>query len=214
MFCNVCGSAITDEQGTCPLCGKALVRAAHEREAYANPAARSVTEFVHHHPVASVVAALIVVFSVIAFVGSLLDSNPNDAATSGVTGQAPKSQSRQAVPVVKSDFPPLRFSSTRTLPTKLRWFQLGMSVADALSGDSQIENLGDSNVKPSPADANASLVDRLPEGYFVMLSFSRGRLIWISSEVGNISPEDANAFDQDTLRQLGTIHKPSVAVMR
>jgi hypothetical protein len=168
--------------------------------------AKSLTEFANRHPVVSVVATLVIVFSVIAFLGSLSDNSSSSAPRTGVTaatGEIPNNQN------VNPNFPPLRYSSSRSLPAKLHWFQLGMSVSDALAHDSKIEYFDSSKGKPSPSDANAQLDDKLPEGFSVSMSFRHGRLVWIMSEVGDISPDDAQLFDRDTLSQLGP---PSVNV--
>jgi hypothetical protein len=101
-------------------------------------------------------------------------------------------------------FPALNCSSSDHLPTKLNGFQLGMSVAEALSRDSNLENVDSSKGKPSGADPNAFLKEQRSDGSFIKLSFSHGRLAVISSDVSGISAEDGEAFDRNTLNQLGT----------
>jgi hypothetical protein len=166
---------------------------------------RSLTGFVNRHPVVCVVVTFVIVFSVIGFLGPRSHNTSSAGSTGGtvVTGQIPNDQNASV------SFPPLHYSSSHLLPTKLHRFQLGMSVADTLRGDSSIKYGYPSKEKPSPSDANASLSDKLSEGFFVMMSFSRGRLIYIESEVGNIGPDDAQLFDKNTLAQLGP---PSVNV--
>lgn len=99
-----------------------------------------------------------------------------------------------------ASFPPLRFSSSGRLPTKLQGFQLGMSLPDALSIDPTLENFD--GTKSSANKLNAALVSKR-NGFFTELSFSTGRLLHIQSGAGSISPADGQQFDASTIAQLG-----------
>jgi len=83
-----------------------------------------------------------------------------------------------------------------------------MSVADALKWDANLENFSGKG-RPPVDEPRAWLCKKTAEGFFDELVFSNGRLVYIVSEVGGISPEDANSFDLNTLNQLG---KPNVNV--
>jgi hypothetical protein len=200
LFCISCGSPITEADKFCNRCGKTL-GATEGPSPYPQPdeagIAKSVKRYISRHPIVSVVVILACVFAVVRLLASLANNtvpSPSGGVTV-ITGQAK--------PPAVATVPPLQFSYSRRLPIKLHSFQLGMSIADALNSDSNIAYLDSSKGKPAASDRDASLVDKLSDGFFVMMSFPHGRLVYISSDVGSLSPDDAQSFDTNTLELLG-----------
>jgi hypothetical protein len=113
------------------------------------------------------------------------------------------------------NFPELHFTSSDRLPTKLRIFRLGMSVAEAMAEDPELKNMhGDSGSgSQSPvSDPDAKLYqehERERTGFDESADFFNGRLNLISDDVFNISPKDASLFNRNILVQLG---KPDIEI--
>jgi hypothetical protein len=110
-------------------------------------------------------------------------------------------------------FPALHFASSGRLPIKLHDLRLGMTVAEAMAEDPNLENQhtdSGSGSQPGASDPNAQLVRRSDRtGFFETASFSNGRLTYVTSTVSSISPEDASLFSRNTLVQLG---KPDIEI--
>jgi hypothetical protein len=119
------------------------------------------------------------------------------------------SNSNQSTALVS--FPELHFASSGRLPTKLHIFRLGMSIAEAMAEDPDLENShadGGTGAKRPTSDPEAVLNQRSDRtGFSETASFSHGRLTYITSTVAAITPEDASQFNRNTLVQLG---KPDV----
>jgi hypothetical protein len=155
---------------------------------------------------------MFVVFLVAVFLVARSDDTSKTNNGNAVDTTSDSDTSTPSVVTSTTNFPALHFSSSGRLPVTLRSFQLGMSVADALSTDSNLVNCQEDKNPPSTSDPDIGLCSSIhsaPEEFYNSLTFSRGRLVLVMSELSNISPEDA-ALCNDTVRnQLG---KPDVVV--
>jgi hypothetical protein len=198
MSCNSCGTVNSVRGNFCVVCGKPLSLSVlmSGKTPQTTAKEKATANVLRWGAFIGISCALIIYWS-------FTEQTPAATPSASVTDVTePPSQNAP-------NFPPLRFSSPGHLPTKLLGFQLGMSVAEALRWDAGLENVYPSKSQPAVADPAAVLSKKSTEGFWDELIFSNGRLVYILSEVSGISPEDAGAFDLNTLNQLG---KPSVNV--
>jgi hypothetical protein len=145
------------------------------------------------------------------FIARSSDTNKsNNEDTANTTSDSDESTPSVVTPT--TNFPALHFATSGRLPIKFGSLQLGMSVADALSSDSNLVNCQEDKNPPSTSDPNITLcpsIHSAPEEFDKSLTFSRGRLVLVLSDLANVSPTDAALFDENTLNQLG---KPDVVV--
>lgn len=212
MNCKRCGSELTENCQFCPQCGTSAaitttepIQAKSKLEVESKRRKKQLKVKVQ---LCFIFVVLILAVFFIANIGDKKESNHGDAASDG-------SDSDESTPSIVSpttNFPALHFTSSGRLPIKIGSFQLGITVADALSTDSNLGNCNKDKIPPSTSDSNVGLCPSsysVSDGFYNNLSFSRGRLELITSDLTNISPEDAAQFDRNTLNQLG---KPDVVV--
>lgn len=212
MNCKRCGSELTENCQFCPQCGTSAaitttepIQAKSKLEVESKRRKKQLKVKVQ---LCFIFVVLILAVFFIANIGDKKESNHGDAASDG-------SDSDESTPSIVSPttkFPALHFTSSGRLPIKIGSFQLGITVADALSTDSNLENCNKDTNPPSTSDPNAALCPSsysVSDGFYNSLTFSRGRLALISSALTNVSPEDAAQFNSNTLNQLG---KPDVVV--
>jgi hypothetical protein len=156
--------------------------------------------------------AMFVVFIVAVFLVARSDDT-NKISNGNATDTTSDSEAPMPSVVTSStSFPALHFASSGRLPIRLRSFQLGISAADALSSDSNLVNCQEDKNPPSTSDPDINLcpsVHSAPTEFYGTLTFSRGRLVLVMSELNNISPEDSALCNEKALNQLG---KPDVVV--
>jgi len=155
---------------------------------------------------------MFVVFIVAVFLVARSDDTSKTNNGNAVDTASDNNTSTPSVVTSSTSFPALHLATSGRLPIKLRSFQLGMSVADALSTDSNLVNCQEDKNPPSTSDPDITLcpsIHSAPEEFGNSLTFSRGRLVLVISGIGNISPEDAALFNRNALNQLG---KPDVVV--
>ena len=212
MNCKRCGSELTENCQFCPQCGtSAAIITTEPTQAKSKlevESKRRKKQLKVKVQLCVIFVVLILAVFFIANIGDKKESNHGDAASDA-------SDSDESTPSMVSpttNFPALHFTSSGRLPIKIGSFQLGITVADALSIDSNLENCNKDKIPPSTSDPNVALCPSsysVSDGFYNTLSFSRGRLELISSALTNVSPEDAAQFNSNTLNQLG---KPDVVV--
>ncbi len=133
------------------------------------------------------------------------DRSATDQAVAPAAAQNVAAEPQTGTPA--PSFPPLLFATSKRLPTGFHGIRLGSSVEEVITQDPGFDECGKG--QPSLSKSDQSLCQETPEGFSVILSFLRGRLIDIIAIVSGISPEDADIFERNTLNQLG---KPDVDV--
>lgn len=101
-----------------------------------------------------------------------------------------------------TNFPPLRIESSGRLPQQAQGLSLGMSVAQALSSEANLQPFS-RDEKIDPVAPQVGLFGRTARGFDNMLLFEHGSLVHIDFGLTNISPADTAALLEDTLAQLG-----------
>lgn len=88
------------------------------------------------------------------------------------------------------------------IPNGNQGFELGMSMAEVLEKEPNIQKYPGGDGKTSPYDLNDTLQTRR-NGFTADLIFYQGCLISIRSTLDAVSPADAAVFDRSILSQLG-----------
>lgn len=212
MNCKRCGSELTENGQFCPQCGysAAITTAAptQEKSKLDDESRRRKKQQKVKVYFGAIFAVFILVIFFIARSSDMNKTNNGDSADTASDSDA----STPSVVTPTNNFPALHFTSSGRLPINFDSLQLGMSVADALSADSNLVNCQEDKNPPSTSDPNITLcpsTHSAREEYDNSLTFSRGRLVLVISDFANVSPEDAAQFDENTLNQLG---KPDVVV--
>ena len=212
MNCKRCGSELTENGQFCPQCGTfAPITTTEPTQAESKfevESKRRKKQLKVKVQLCFIFVVLILAVFFIANIGDKKESNHGDAASDA----SDSDESTPSIVTPTTNFPALHFSSSGRLPIKVSSFQLGITVADALSIDSNLENCNKDKIQPSSSDPNVALCPSsysVSDGFYNTLSFSRGRLVLISSALTNVSTEDAAQFNSNTLNQLG---KPDVVV--
>jgi len=180
--CNRCGSELTDNGQFCPQCGASAAIAAvtptQAKGKLEDESKRRKKQLKVKVQLCVIFVVLILTVFFIANIGDKKESNHGDAASDA-------SDSDESTPSIVSpttNFPALHFTSSGHLPIKIGSFQLGITVADALSTDSNLENCNKDKNPPSTSDPNVALCPSsysVSDGFYNTLTFSRGRLVLI-----------------------------------
>jgi hypothetical protein len=210
--CKRCGSELTENGQFCPQCGySAAITTAAPTQVKSKLDDES-RRRKNQQKVKVYLGAIFVVFILaVFFIARSSDTNKTDNGDA-VDTSSDRDASAPSVATLTTNFPALHFTSSGRLPIKIGSFQLGITVADALSIDSNLENCNKDKKPPSTSDPNVALCPSsysVSDGFYNTLTFSRGRLELIGSDLAKVSPEDAAQFDRNTLNQLG---KPDVVV--
>lgn len=205
MNCLRCGAEIGEDVRSCPNCA---LPAAPPLFRYVDGAQEEGKKKVGMVLAVGAAAGLLVMVLALAGVGRKLAIDAN-------SGAAPdKAAPGSTQPVGPVNFPELHFASSGKLPNKLHIFQIGMTVADAISADPTLKDqrLTGQPGSPQPAsDPNALLCcGDSSSGFTETADFTGGRLVDALSVVSGISSEDASDFDRNTIRQLGN---PDIKVL-
>ncbi len=182
MNCKRCGSELTENGQFCPQCGysAAITTAAptQEKSKLDDESRRRKKQQKVKVYFGAIFAVFILVIFFIARSSDMNKTNNGDSADTASDSDA----STPSVVTPTNNFPALHFTSSGRLPINFDSLQLGMSVADALSADSNLVNCQEDKNPPSTSDPNITLcpsTHSAREEYDNSLTFSRGRLVLV-----------------------------------
>ncbi len=100
---------------------------------------------------------------------------------------------------------PLKFASSGRLTRNVHGFTLGMSLPAALDSDPDLLDFkAGEPYKPSASKLDRTLGSKFHDGIPTeTLVFVAGRLIWMDSDLSNVSPADAQEFDRSMISAFG-----------
>lgn len=215
--CSACGAELTPEARFCASCG--TVGALHSpvpRVKHEDPSRTaqhdeirgqslavemSFLRWFKRHKAATIWAAILAIAAVLALTNQVRrDAGGHNGMSESLTRTDSNSKTESDSKPVH--FPELRLSTSGRLPITLHSISLGMSVAEAIQAEPTFRNSWDGS-EPDVRNPDSALQTKTSQGFTIELQFREGRLVLVSSKIGELSPADATEFQRNTLDQLG-----------